>query len=272
MTFTQVVDTLWGVVPVLFALSAIRPVSSRELFRFHELYGVEITHEILPTVTRSIRITRTAKLAGAGVGFSLYNVLFGLGISIRNVGIVYAVVGYLLGAFATALIPLNTGAGLRKASLVPRVATDYLPRGLLIAPVVTVAVSAIAVVVYEFEPRPVVVNFSGSIGGLPVAAVAVAATYIAIRIVISRPQPISSPNLTEIDDALRTQAVHTIAGAGLAIAFLGMSSCMFAMGGYSSIEWLRITGVVLGIAALAGTVGAWGFRRSEWRVRRMVAT
>jgi hypothetical protein len=272
MTFIQVLDTLWGAVPVLFALFAIRPVSTRELFRFSHLYGVEITPEILPTVTKSIRRSRTAKLAGAAVGLSLYNVLFAFGLTIPNDGAAYAVGGYLLGAFITALIPLNTGGGVRKASLVPRVPGDYIPRIALIAPVVTVTASALAILAYELEPRPTLVTLSGSVTGLPISAAAVAATYIAIRIVVSRPQPISSPNLTAIDDALRTQAIHTLAGAGLAIAFLGTAACMFQMAGASSFEWLRITGIVLGIAALGGMGAAWGFRRAEWRVHRLVAS
>jgi hypothetical protein len=272
VTFIQVLDTAWGVVPVMFAVFAIRPVSTRELSRFSDLYGVKITNEILPTVTKSVRWSRAAKLAGAAIGFSLYNVLFGLGVTIPSDGLIYGVVGYLLGAFVTGLIPLHKESGVRKASLVPRLPRDYLPRIALVAPILPVAASALAILAYELEPRPELVTFSGSVVGLPVAAVAVAATYVAIRIVVSRPQPITSPGFTAIDDALRTQAVHTLSGAGLAIAFLGMATCMFAMAGHSSFEWLRITGVVLGIVALAGMGAAWGFRRAEWHVRRVVST
>jgi hypothetical protein len=270
MTVSQVLDALWGVVPVLFALLAIRPVSTRELFRFSELYGVKITRELLPTVKTSIRRSRTAKLAGIAVGLSLHNVCVALGVNIPNDGYAYVVIGYLLGAFVTALIPLKTEDGVRKASLVPRVPLDYLPRAALIAPIVAVGASALAVLVFELEPRPTLVTLSGNVAGLPVSAFAAVATYIAIRIVVSRPQPITSSGLTELDDALRTQAVHTIAGSGLAIAFFAMSACMFEMAGGSTFEWLRITGVVFGIAGLVAAVAAWGFRQAEWRVRRMV--
>jgi len=257
---------------VLIALFAIRPVSTREISVFSALYGVEVTDEILPKVTTSIRRSRTAKLAGLAVGLSIYNVLFALGVTIPNQGAIYAVAGYLVGAFVTALIPLNAGAGVRKASLVPRVPLDYLPRFALIAPVLTLGVSAIAILIYELEPHPTLVSFSGSVAGLPVSAIAVAATYIAIRVLVSRPQPITSPGLTELDDAVRTQALHTICGSGLAIAFLGLSTCLFEMAGYSTVEWVRMTGIALAVLALGGMAGAWAFRRSEWRVHRAVTS
>jgi hypothetical protein len=78
--------------------------------------------------------------------------------------------------------------------------------------------------------------------------------------------------LTELDDALRTQALHTICGSGLAIAFLGLSTCLFEMAGYSTVEWVRVTGIVVSIAARGGAAGAWAFRRSDWRVHRMVSS
>jgi hypothetical protein len=91
MEITQIESTLWAVVPVLLALFAIRPVSTREIFRFVDRYGVKVNKETLPIITRSIRRNRTAKLAGAAVGFSLHNVLFGLGLNIPNDGLTYAV-------------------------------------------------------------------------------------------------------------------------------------------------------------------------------------
>jgi protein-S-isoprenylcysteine O-methyltransferase Ste14 len=136
---------------------------------------------------------------------------------------------------------------------------------------VTVVASGLAILAYELEPRTPLVSFSGNAAALPATAVAAAATYIAIRIVVARSQPVTNPRLVEIDDALRTQAVHTIAGAGIGIAFLGTSSCMFEMAGYSSFEWLRITGVVLSIGALVGAVAAWTFCTASWRVHRTVS-
>jgi protein-S-isoprenylcysteine O-methyltransferase Ste14 len=99
-------------------------------------------------------------------------------------------------------------------------------------------------------------------------AVAVIATFIAIRVVVARPQPITTPGLVAIDDAVRTQAVHNLAGAGIAVALLGTSACLFEMGGYASPEWLHITGVIAAFGALAGTMAAWSFRGSPWRVQR----
>ena len=119
MEINQIESTVGAVVPVLLALFAIRPVSTRELFRFVDRYGVEVNKETLPTVTRSIRRNRTTKLAGAALGLSLHNILFGLGVNIPNDGLSYAVLAYLLGAFVTAFNSQYRAREVRKASLAP---------------------------------------------------------------------------------------------------------------------------------------------------------
>jgi len=69
---------------------------------------------------------------------------------------------------------------------------------------------------------------------------------------------------------LRTQALHTIAGSGIAIALIGTSSSLFQMGEDASATWLTVVGVVLGICALVGVVSAWAFRMAAWRVNRPI--
>jgi hypothetical protein len=243
-------------------------VSVRELGKFTNRYGLELTPETAAAVTRSIRRGRTGRLASAALGLSLFPVLYELGVTIPNQSAFYGFVGYLLGAFVTALVPGLPRAETRQASLVPRRATDYLPRIALITPALAIAVSALAVLIYEFEPRRTFADFSGTPDGLALTAVAVIATFIAIRVVVARPQPITTPGLVAIDDAVRTQAVHNLAGAGIAVALLGTSACLFEMGGYASPEWLHITGVIAAFGALAGTMAAWSFRGSPWRVQR----
>ena len=102
--------------------------------------------------------------------------------------------------------------------------------------------------------------------GLVLSVVAAAATLVAVRIVVSRSQPAISPELIAVDDAMRTQAVHTLAGTGIAIGFIGTAACLLEMGGSSSVEWLRYLGVIGGICALAMVPVAWGFRGADWQV------
>ena len=165
--------------------------------------------------------------------------------------------------FAPFLVPLAWAAVL---VVVSYPAYEWLARRW--GPVMAAIVSTLAVLIYEFEPRRAFADFSGTPDGLALTAVAVVATFIAVRVVVARPQPLTNPGLVAIDDAVRTQAVHTLAGAGIAVALLGTSACLFEMGGYASPEWLHITGVIAAIGSLVGTVAAWTFRGSPWRVER----
>jgi len=264
----RVVDGLWAVFPVVLALLAVRPVSSRELRTFSARYGVELTSETKPAMNRYIRRGRTTRLAGAALGLSLHSVLYAVGLSIPNDDAFYGFVGYLLGVFVIALLPESEGNEPRRASLVPRRLSDYLPRAALISLPTAVGVSALATVVYEIEPRRVLPGFTGSNAGLVLAAIAAAGTLMSIRFVVARSQPITTRGLDAVDDAMRAQAVHTLAGTGIAIALLGTSSCLFEMGGYASPTWLHVTGGVAGLCAILGALLAWIFTGAEWQVRR----
>ena len=264
-----VLYSLWAIVPFVIALLAIRPVSEREVSAFARRYGLAMDPETLPAMTRSVQRSRTARLAGAALGLSLYPVLSAIGVSIPDQSVVYGFVGYLFGAFVSALVPDSPYPHQeRRASLVPRRPSDYLPRSALVMPAVAFLVSALAVIVYVLEPRRGEISFSGSPNGIFVAIVAGGATLVAIRIVVARPQPLTTPALVAVDDAKRTQALHTLAGAGIAIAFVGASACLLEMGGYAAPGWLHAMGAIAALCALGGAVSAWTFRGAAWRVRR----
>jgi hypothetical protein len=71
-----------------------------------------------------------------------------------------------------------------------------------------------------------------------------------------------------VDDAIRTQAIHTLAGAGIAVALFGTAACLLGMGVTASLRWLEVIGVLGAIGALIGSFAAWGFRGAAWRVPR----
>jgi hypothetical protein len=268
MWFNVLLYGLWAVFPVVLAVLALRPVSARELTRFTNRYGLELEPETRAAVIRSVRRGRTGRLVGAALGLSLVPVLSALGVGIPSQSVIYGLIGYLLGAFVTSLVPTSLGVEVRRASLVPRRPSDYLPRLALITPSLAVGISTLAVIAYVIEPRRAVVNFNGSPAGLAAATIAAAATFIAIRVVVARPQPLTTPGLVAVDDAVRTQAVHTLAGSGIAVALFGTGTCLWAMGGYAAPGWLHVTGIVAGLGALIGALYAWGFRSAPWRVQR----
>ena len=259
---------LWAVFPVVLAVMALRPVSARELTRFTNRYGLELEPETKTAVSRSVRRGRTGRLVGAALGLSLYPVLTAFGVGIPSQSLIYGLVGYLIGAFVTSLAPTSLEDEVRHASLVPRRPSDYLPRTALVTPAVAVVVGTVALIAFLTEPRRTVVNFQGSPGGLAIAAIATAATFLAIRIVVARPQPLTSPAMVAVDDAVRTQAIHTLAGSGIAVALLGTGACLWEMGGYAAPGWLHVTGILAGVCAFFGALYAWAFRSAPWRVER----
>jgi len=259
---------LWAVVPVVLAVVALRPVSARELTRFTNRYGLELKPGTMTAVTQSVRRGRTGRLVGAALGLSLYPVLLAFGVEIPSQSLAYGLVGYLVGAFMTSLAPTSLEDEVRHASLVPRRPSDYLPRIALVTPAVAVVVSTAALIAYLIEPRRTVADFYGSPSGLAAAAIATVATFVAIRIVVARPQPVTSPEMVVVDDAVRTQAIHTLAGSGIAVALFGTGACLWAMGGAAAPGWLHITGFVAGVCALVGALYAWAFRSAPWRVER----
>ncbi|MDA8358390.1 MAG: hypothetical protein M0Z95_19350 [Actinomycetota bacterium] len=268
----RVFDVLWGALPVVLAVLAVRPVSAGELRTFSSRYGIAATPGTHSAMKWYIRVGRCGRLAGAAIGLSAHSVLYALGVSVANQSLFYGIIGYLLGAFVTALVPRARGAQTRQASLAQRRLTDYLPRFAFIALGVAVVVAGLAVAIYELEPRRALPDFSGSsTAGLALVVIVAIVTVVAIRIVVARSQPITSWELVAVDDALRAQAVHTLGGAGLAIALFGASSCLLEMAGYASPTWLHVVGVVAGVAALLGACAAWGLIGASWHVPRTVA-
>ena len=102
---TSALGTLWDAIPILLAIMALRPVSASELMRYSRRFGLEVNLDTHASIVRSIRRSRTSRLAGAAIGWSAHAVLYVFGVGIPNEGVVYAVLGYLLGAFVAALIP-----------------------------------------------------------------------------------------------------------------------------------------------------------------------
>lgn len=268
----RIIDGLWGALPVVLAVLAVRPVSPGELNKFARRYGIVVTPGTHSAMKWYIRVGRAGRLAGAAIGLSVHPVLYALGVSVPNQSLFFGVIGYLLGAFVTALFPRTRRAQPRQASLAQRRLTDYFPRVGLIALGAAVAVAGLAVAIYELEPRRALPSFSGSsTGGLVLVTIVAIVTVVAIRSVVARSQPITSWELVAIDDAMRAQAVHTVGGAGLAIALFGAASCLLEMGGYASPTWLQVVGGVAGVAALVGACAAWGLIGAAWRVQRSVA-
>jgi hypothetical protein len=268
----RITTGLWSLLPVALALMALLPVTDREADGFAARYRVPSSLRTAPQLVNSLRRNRAGRLAGSALGFTLPPVAALTGQSVPGPDLLYGIAGYFLGAFVTALVPTLARSTERRALLVPRRPSDYLPRLALIQPAVAVVCSAVAVVIADIEPHRSQSGFSGSQGGLLVSVIASAATVAAIRMVVHRAQPATGTDDVTIDDALRTETVHTLTGAGVSVALVGTSFCLLEMGSTAAPGWLHWTGLVAGLLSLMGVVAAWQFRGSSWFVSRAGTT
>jgi hypothetical protein len=183
--------------------------------------------------------------------------------------------GYLAGAlYAELALVRPTGGGRRQAILVPRELEDDLLRRLLVFQWVLaalVAVSALAVFVVGYERQSA--NLTGS-PRLTATILGVFALLLALalerleRWLVQRPQPFTAPDLIAADDAIRSQSVHSLAGAGLAVLLFCLGGTSFALA-VSDVQVLRWTMWVPAMGCF--TFSLWVclyYGHRAWRVRR----
>lgn len=156
------------------------------------------------------------------------------------------------------------------ASLVPRELSHYLPARLLwaqrcagaAAVVLAVAVGAVSFEGAFREPSWVSVA--------PVIAITAAFTFGIERLqcwVVRRPQPFTEASLVAADDALKAQAVHSLAGGGLAVLLFSCSG--MAGSGGPVVAWTM--GCWLCLLSSSPWSAASTFGSRPWRVRRPIA-
>lgn len=264
----RIAHSLWALLPVALAVMAIRPVTDRETDRFAARYRVPPALRTAPLLIASLHRCRAGRLAGSALGFNLPALAALAGVALPGPELLYGIIGYFLGAFVTALVPLSARTAERAALLVPRRPGDYLPRLALFLPGLAVAAGAAAVVIADIEPHRPHVGLSGTQAGLVVSTIASAATFAAIRMVVHRAQPVAAPEDVTIDDALRSETVHTLTAAGISVALVGTSFCLAEMGGEAAPAWLHWVGLIATLLSLAAAVVVWEFRRSPWFMSR----
>jgi hypothetical protein len=180
--------------------------------------------------------------------------------------------GYLVGVlYAEVSLVRPVDPARRAASLVPRDLEDYLPRRLLQAQRALGAAIVVGVLVALGLPYAAPFMAPGPVA-TAVFVVWVTAFVLGLerlqRWLVRRPQPFTDPSLVAADDAIRSQSVHSVAGAGLGILLLMVAGVCVLLAS-ADVAVLRWT---LWIPALAATLLAlvtcryYGHR--PWRVRR----
>lgn len=273
-----------AVVVPLALTRAHRPVDHRFAVEWAEAHDLTLTPANRPMVSWYLRTAGILRTWGA-VGGVVLPALFALAwsghlevlgydaVGGANPGDVsWIFLGYLVGVlYAEVSLVRPVDAARRSASLVPRDLEDYLPRRLLQTQRSLGAAIVVGVLVSLALPYDAPFAPPGAVA-TAVFLVWVTAFVVGLerlqRWLVRRPQPFTDLSLVAADDAIRSQSVHSVAGAGLGILLLMFAGVCVLLAS-SDVAVLRWT---LWVPALAATLLAlfacryYGHR--PWRVRR----
>ncbi len=269
-----ILNSVGAVFPLVLVVLGLRRVTDRELTAFSVRYF--LTDDLMsPALSRAIARSRGLRLLGAALGFLLPSLIRVLARDSLNTGsaLWWGLTGYLAGALLAVLVPVAPhGEPLHAAALVPRRAHDYLPRRVLGAPAAMVSLSLLAALVLVWVPRrPHASGISGPTRAVVVSVVAALITVVGARWVVRRRQPVPDPEVLAADDALRSHALHLVFGTGITVGALAAAVITFQLLNTTSVQVLRWTCLVVGLAEVLFAGFAWGGLRNDgWRVRPKV--
>lgn len=284
--------------PPPFLTLAALVVSAVSLWRAHSrldgrfldewagAHGLELTRQGRPMIEWHLHTARVLRAWGAVAGVFLPMLVeiawsgqgrilgvSGEGMQPGDVSFIF--VGYLVGAlYAEVTLVRPVDRDHPAASLEPRELGDYLPARLLWAQRcagTAVVGLGVAVVAASFEGAFREPSWASV---APVVAFTVAFTVGIERLqrwVVRRPQPFTDPSLVTADDALKAQAVHSLAGGGLAVLlfFCSGMALMLAASGGSVVAWAM--GLLAVPPLILALVSCQHVGSRPWRVRRPIA-
>ena len=260
---------------------AARPPGEARLQRWATRFGLALTRGNRPVLSAYLRRTQLLRALGAGLGWlgnPAWIAVRGHELPHGGNSVALAIGGYLLGAVvAEATLPRRrSAAGARVASLVPRTLGDYLPpvsvSALRLLPFAAVALTVLYAVLARHPRIPLDYGVAFMVvlaGALVVFAAAVEAV---LRWIVTRPQPLTAPDLLAADDAVRAGSIHALAGAALAMLLSGAGWVAMEGGTIAAAGAVRGVLFCLGLALMvAAAMSGLGLARPRsWRVGRRV--
>ena len=288
--------------PPLFPAVVVLVVSTLALLRarrddehllqeWADAHGLELTPKNRPMVSWYLRTARVLRTWGAVAGAVIpsfvqlawsgrprvLGILEASGSGAVDGGmqpgdVAWIFIGYVVGALYAEIALVRPVDRQRPvASLVPRELADYLPRRLLWAQRGAGAAAAFGLLLVgavSFE-GPLQEPSWANVGSF--AAVIAGATIGVERLqrwILHRPQPFTDPSMVAADDAIRSQAVHSLAGGGLAFLLMacsGMAAGLAASGG-AVVAWTM--GLLAVPPLLFALISCQYLTHRPWRVRR----
>lgn len=256
-------------VAVVWAMVA--PVSRSRLERFARRQQLQITPDNGDLVIRYLAITRRWRAGGILVAFGLGIVWLSTRIDFSGeINLLQLFAGWFAGAVLAEARLARTPAGpVRLAALQPRDPSMYLPRYaqwlVPAALAVSVALGLVTVTLAAAGRSPDVRTAAVA----QVAAVAVAGMVWAVgRHVLSRPQPVLPPDKLAADDAIRSRALHVLAGSGTALVLYAVISQLSALADGLSGQVADVIGGTVFVLVFAAPLLGWFVATQPWSVRR----
>ncbi|HSI92316.1 MAG TPA: hypothetical protein VK925_02400 [Jiangellaceae bacterium] len=256
-------------VAVVWAMVA--PVSRSRLERFARRQQLQITPDNGDLVIRYLAITRRWRAGGILVAFGLGIVWLSTRIDFSGeINLLQLFAGWFAGAVLAEARLARTPAGpVRLAALQPRDPSMYLPRYaqwlVPAALAVSVALGLVTVTLAAAGRSPDVRTAAVA----QVAAVAVAGMVLAVgRHVLSRPQPVLPPDQLAADDAIRSRALHVLAGSGTALVLYAVISQLSALADGLSGQVVDVIGGTVFVLVFAAPLLGWFVATQPWSVRR----
>lgn len=272
----------WALVAAaLIALLTRRAHKPAEVKDWARSYGVRLTDRSWPLVRYYVQLAITCRAVGA-VGAIYVGYLFDRALGVDSSSgagwWTWVIGGWAVGAVWAQHQVAPSPATPAVASLTPRNLADYLPAGLRWAPAAalglvvwsTLVIRGVAV---ADEPTTHQLPSWWSLGGrLMVAALVAGAVALAEHRIVGRRQPVLGADLLAADDAIRTSAIHQVAGAGTAVI------CTLGLANIAMVTAIPLVDFPPALAFLPVplfllTVASWRyFAYRAWRVRRSDAT
>jgi hypothetical protein len=263
-------------VAILIVQQVLAPVPRRYVNRFLSRYPIRMTARNGPMVVRRLARVRAARTLGGLSGALAGGAASVLGLH-ANVVLAIAV-GYLLGAIVAELPSRRVRRQARHgaATLVPRRLRDYVPRWVVVAPLVIVVTTlAIDIAAALGSQRPNLGYNTAWRGAVGIGAMLLASvvTLVTARMILYRRQPYTTAEMVSADDALRAASLHCVCGGGCAIVALIGSASIWSAAVLSNLQLIRWFAPWVGFALSLAAVFAWfGLRVAPWLVRRPYET
>jgi hypothetical protein len=255
-----------SLIPLFVAATMVnQPVSRARVERFAQRHRLLVTADNGQRVIDYLATTRRWRAIGLAAGLAA-SLAWQLPQQRIGINWVFMLAGWFVGALIAELRVARLTARRSAAVLVARSADRYLPAVALWAPPVAAA-SCLALTVLT-AALGLGASASrvawGQASCLLLAALAVTtAVWAAQRHVLTRAQPVTAPDLTQADNAIRSRSLHALGGSGTALALY----CALGLAGVVAVALPDLAGVVTVanvIAAFAIPLLGWRIATSPW--------